>query len=434
MPSPSQSALSASVVAVSSKLPNSALEQKVFDEMAPQQKVLMGGFLDTADHDLGSVRSTPGLVALGAEEEAPTVLPAASSMQCHSHSITSALYSVVCPLGIPKASTLESKSIRYITSCYLPHSIGVVLVGVATNVPEDYEQRPPWTPPMQEALLSMVFCYSVSKCKMKLLNDEIRKILVLSYTDGVCLLQQEFKQLSQWDRLSCNDVMTCSFRVFVLPRLIESKNYALIVWQGSFQLLVVWSSLVDFFFIRQPIAFCMIRLMDVYLLSYNYYTIKRITEDHISANIGKFVVTNEFSDGHQRFEPLSIWDGNGFSPEKFRVQGNYLMINKLPSRKQGVLEDSKAAKSTMIELLWSHNRLGARKLLECGNNRPGKYIQSLSLVLEKTDSVLSKALQLMFLCTSPQIRMVVLHFNAAETAMDELQQRSNILDTQLKKE
>lgn len=187
MPSPSQSALSASVVAVSSKLPNSALEQKVFDEMAPQQKVLMGGFLDTTDHDLGSVRSTPGLVALGAEEEAPTVLPAASSMQCHSHSITSALYSVVCPLGIPKASTLESKSIRYITSCYLPHSIGVVLVGVATNVPEDYEQRPPWTPPMQEALLSMVFCYSVSKCKMKLLNDEIRKILVLSYTDGVCV-------------------------------------------------------------------------------------------------------------------------------------------------------------------------------------------------------------------------------------------------------
>lgn len=49
----------ASTLRVSSKLPNSAPSaQKVFDEMAPQQMVFMGGFLDSADHNLGTVMST----------------------------------------------------------------------------------------------------------------------------------------------------------------------------------------------------------------------------------------------------------------------------------------------------------------------------------------------------------------------------------------
>ena len=47
---------------------------------------------------------------------------------------------------------------------------------------------------------------------------------------------------------------------------------------------------------------------------------------------------------------------------------------------------------------------------------------------KKTDFVLSDALQLLFLWSSPQIRMAVLHFDAAEKAIDKLQLRSNILD------
>jgi len=82
----------------------------------------------------------------------------------------------------------------------------------------------------------------------------------------------------------------------------------------------------------------------------------------------------------------------------------------------------------MVELLWSCNRTGALKLLECGNNQPGKYIQSMSLALQKTDFVLSDALQLLCLWSSPQIKMAVLHFDAAEKAIDKLQLRSNILD------
>lgn len=58
----------------------------------------------------------------------------------------------------------------------------------------------------------------------------------------------------------------------------------------------------------------------------------------------------------------------------------------------------------------------------------GKYIQSLSLALQKTDSILSDALQLLLLWSSPQIRMVVLHFDAAANVIGELQLRSNILD------
>ena len=80
----------------------------------------------------------------------------------------------------------------------------------------------------------------------------------------------------------------------------------------------------------------------------------------------------------QQFEQLSQWDSNGFSPRNVRVQGNYLMLDKLPSGKRGVLGGRKAAGSTMVELLWSCNRTGARKLLECGNNQPGKYIHSMS--------------------------------------------------------
>ena len=57
-----------------------------------------------------------------------------------------------------------------------------------------------------------------------------------------------------------------------------------------------------------------------------------------------------------------------------------------------------------------------------------KYIQSLSFALRKTDSILSAELQFLFLWPSPQIRMVVLHFDAVEKAIDELQLRSNIWD------
>ena len=38
----------------------------------------------------------------------------------------------------------------------------------------------------------------------------------------------------------------------------------------------------------------------------------------------------------QGFEQLSQWDSNGFSPGNVRVQGNYLMLDKLPSGEQGV--------------------------------------------------------------------------------------------------
>ena len=170
-----------------------------------------------------------------------------------------------------------------------------------------------------EKLLPITFYYSISKCKMKLLTDGIREILMLSYTIGGFRLDQQYEQLSQWD-------------------------------------------------------------------------------------------------------------SNGFSPGNVRVQGNYLMLDKLPSGKRGVLGGRKAAGSTMVELLWSCNRTGARKLLECGNNQPGKYIQSMSLALQKTDFVLSDALQLLCLWSSPQIKMAVLHFDAAEKAIDKLQLRSNILD------
>jgi len=61
--------------------------------------------------------------------------------------------------------------------------------------------------------------------------------------------------------------------------------------------------------------------------------------------------------------------------------------------------------------------------------QPAWEIHSLHvLALQTTDSVLSDALQLLFLWPSPQIRIVVQHFNAAEKAIDELQLRSNIWD------
>ena len=43
------------------------------------------------------------------------------------------------------------------------------------------QKGPPWPPPVQlERLLSMVFCCSVRKCKMKLLKGEIRDLIMLS--------------------------------------------------------------------------------------------------------------------------------------------------------------------------------------------------------------------------------------------------------------
>ena len=55
-------------------------------------------------------------------------------------------------------------------------------------------------------------------------------------------------------------------------------------------------------------------------------------------------------------------------------------------------------------------------------------IQSLSLALQKADFILSNELQWLFLWPSPQIRVTILHFDAAKKAIDKLQLRSNILD------
>jgi len=57
-----------------------------------------------------------------------------------------------------------------------------------------------------------------------------------------------------------------------------------------------------------------------------------------------------------------------------------------------------------------------------------KHIQSLSLALQKADFILSNELQWLFLWPSPQIRVTVLHFDAAKKAIDKLQLRSKILD------
>ena len=57
-----------------------------------------------------------------------------------------------------------------------------------------------------------------------------------------------------------------------------------------------------------------------------------------------------------------------------------------------------------------------------------KHIQSLSLALQKADFILSNELQWLFLWPSPQIRVTILHFDAAKKAIDKLQLRSNILD------
>ena len=73
---------------------------------------------------------------------------------------------------------------------------------------------------------------------------------------------------------------------------------------------------------------------------------------HCNDSKGKFAVTNEFSDGHQRVEPLSQWGTNGFSSGKFRVQGNCLMLDTRPSGKRG---DSNA---------WLFAIKGARSLSE----------------------------------------------------------------------
>ncbi|XP_039815752.1 uncharacterized protein LOC120678573 isoform X1 [Panicum virgatum] len=73
---------------------------------------------------------------------------------------------------------------------------------------------------------------------------------------------------------------------------------------------------------------------------------------HCNDSKGKFAVTNEFSDGHQRVEPLSQWGTNGFSSGKFRVQGNCLMLDTWPSGKRG---DSNA---------WLFAIKGARSLSE----------------------------------------------------------------------
>ena len=73
---------------------------------------------------------------------------------------------------------------------------------------------------------------------------------------------------------------------------------------------------------------------------------------HFNGNKDKFAVTNEFSDGHQRVEPLSQWGTNGFSSGKFRVQGNCLMLDTRPSGKRG---DSNA---------WLFAIKGARSLSE----------------------------------------------------------------------
>ena len=106
-----------------------------------------------------------------------------------------------------------------------------------------------------EKLLPIMFCYSVSKCKMKLLTEGIRELLAVSYTESVCLFQG-FEKLFQWDRtyltvvvpnsiwwsevkinaivcmldsFKCNGGMAKSFRVFVLSALVQSRNWALIV-------------------------------------------------------------------------------------------------------------------------------------------------------------------------------------------------------------
>jgi len=119
--------------------------------------------------------------ALSVEDEVTNVSPATCSAQCLNLSVTSDLCSVFWLLGVHKACTLESMPIsqdsllperpQRCSTLWTSFSCGWTLV----------QKGPPWPPPVQlERLLSMVFCCSVRKCKMKLLKGGIRDLIMLS--------------------------------------------------------------------------------------------------------------------------------------------------------------------------------------------------------------------------------------------------------------
>lgn len=164
--------------------------------------------------------------------------------------------------------------------------------------------RPPWPPPVHlDRFLSTLFCCLIRKCKMKLLHGRIRELLVLSNTASVCLLYQKWLMEGPArcisEKLHYDDYKISKHRANSLcihgkipwppPVLAWSSdehkfNKYACLWRGGLQLMVIsqwmkkWSPVIFFFYVRQTTVFCIIQLMDVYLLSCNYYNTQSISE------------------------------------------------------------------------------------------------------------------------------------------------------------
>lgn len=164
--------------------------------------------------------------------------------------------------------------------------------------------RPPWPPPVHlNRFLSTLFCCLIRKCKMKLLHGRIRELLVLSNTASVCLLYQKWLMEGPArcisEKLHYDDYKISKHRANSLcihgkipwppPVLAWSSdehkfNKYACLWRGGLQLMVIsqwmkkWSPVIFFFYVRQTTVFCIIQLMDVYLLSCNYYNTQSISE------------------------------------------------------------------------------------------------------------------------------------------------------------
>lgn len=96
--------------------------------------------------------------------------------------------------------------------------------------------------------------------------------------------------VSMMDIFRRNGAMASSFKVFVVPPLVQSMKCALTVWQAGLHLLVElqqWSPFVKFFGVRQTTIFCIIQLKGICLLSCNCYNTQSISGDYIFAYANK---------------------------------------------------------------------------------------------------------------------------------------------------